>query len=50
MAPWDSAALVTCVREAGGVCTQPRVFSGSQLSAASRPLLEAALGCIGPAR
>jgi len=55
MAPWDSAALVTCVREAGGVCAslegaEDCVFAGSLVSAASRPLLDSALALVRPER
>lgn len=54
MAPWDSAALVPCVLEAGGsVATlsgemRGAVFGGSLVSAASGELLSEALALIRP--
>ena len=49
MAPWDSAALVPIVEEAGGVVADARggregvVFAGSLLAASHRGLIEAAV-------
>jgi histidinol-phosphatase len=53
MAPWDSAALVACVREAGGVAaaldgTRTRVaHAGSLVTAASEALLQEILAAVG---
>ncbi len=52
MSPWDSAALVPCVREAGGVvCSltgecENVVFAGSLLSAADRSLQQEVVSLI----
>jgi len=52
MQPWDTAALVPCVREAGGVAASTTgdesgvVFSGSLVTASSRAVLAEALGHI----
>lgn len=56
MKPWDSAALIPCVREAGGAvgslgtCAQPLAFAGSLVSAASHELLAVAIDAIRPPR
>lgn len=52
MQPWDSAALIPCVREAGGCVADMRggtdelVFAGSLVSASSPALLDQALDAI----
>jgi len=49
MQPWDSAALVPCIREAGGAAaridgaSEELVFGGSLVTAASEPLLDEAM-------
>lgn len=49
MQPWDSAALIPCVREAGGCvadmrgCTDELAFAGSLVTASSPALLDQAL-------
>jgi histidinol-phosphatase len=54
MSPWDIAALVPCVEEAGGVVTsidgerQRVVFSGSLLTTSGRALHEEVLGLLKP--
>lgn len=55
MSPWDSAALVPCVREAGGAAADlggnedDCVFGGSLVSAAGPGLLSSALRCLNEA-
>ena len=52
MSPWDIAALIPCVQEAGGTVAaldpdaDNITFSGSLVSAATRPLMEQALGVL----
>lgn len=52
MQPWDSAALIPCVREAGGCVADMRgrtdglVFAGSLVSASSPALLDQALNAM----
>lgn len=54
MAPWDSAAIVPCITEAGGVVagldgTRSRVaYAGSLVTAASEPLLQQILATVRP--
>lgn len=54
MAPWDSAAIIPCITEAGGVAagldgTRTRVaHAGSLVTAASEPLLQQILATVRP--
>ncbi len=54
MQPWDSAALVPCIREAGGAVSgidgspDDPVFGGSLVTAASDSLLEQAMAAMTP--
>lgn len=56
MAPWDSAAIIPCVREAGGVITdmfggtKDLAFAGSLLSASDPEVHRQALACMKPRR
>jgi histidinol-phosphatase len=56
MSPWDIAALIPCVEEAGGVATsitgerERVVFSGSLLTTSSPMLHEVVLGLLQPAQ
>lgn len=54
MQPWDIAALVPCIEEAGGVCSaidgrrDGVVFGGSLLAACDAALLDEVLGILNP--
>jgi histidinol-phosphatase len=53
MQPWDSAAIVPCIEEAGGIattlsgCRQGIVFGGSLLSSCDAALHQQVLGVLG---